>query len=334
MKPNFSLIPVTVLPANDENAEKFNKIYEELMAQDEFSIIKRTPSGGISYMKGNYKLPCWDITKGTSYVTLTILYNGCRRITFRYKSSEEERYFRWWKEFIRICNKFDVDLRDYADIENGKKHKSEIPKYLIKEGESLVLDKTYTGVHHVDFRSSFGAGVIKNYPELAPVYNYFFDNRKRRPEYKSCITNSVGKFQSELVQYRWAHIARDAIQDNNDRVNELADRLRSSGRAILLFNTDGIWYMGDIYHGEGEGDSMGEWHNDHINCTFRAKSKGAYEYIENEVYTPVLRGNTDYDYVVDRKYWKWGDIYRTDCNPIKYKFVKYTGIVRCNDENE
>ena len=83
---------------------------------------------------------------------------------------------------------------------------------------------------------------------------------------------------------RWAHLSRDAIKDNNDRVKKLAETLEKKGRMVLSFNTDGIWYKGPVYHGEGEGDGLGEWHNDHVNCKFRAKSSGSYEFIENKKY--------------------------------------------------
>ena len=103
-------------------------------------------------------------------------------------------------------------------------------------------------------------------------------------------------------------------------------RLITSGRTILGFNTDGIWYQGDIYHGEGEGDKLGEWSNDHINCLFRSKSNGAYEFIENGQYNAVVRGNTSFDAIEpDRSKWTWGDIYKS--NVLTYTFDEKIGVV-------
>ena len=67
-------------------------------------------------------------------------------------------------------------------------------------------------------------------------------------------------------------------------MRELAKQLKDSGRMVLAYNTDGIWYCGEIYHGEGEGNGLGQWSNDHTNCTIRFKSAGSYEYIENGKY--------------------------------------------------
>ena len=80
---------------------------------------------------------------------------------------------------------------------------------------------------------------------------------------------------------------------------------------MIARSTDCIWYEGEIYHGEGEGKALGEWSNDHTNCTFRAKSKGVYEYIENGKYTVVARGYYELDKIKPRDLWSWGDIYNT-----------------------
>ena len=91
---------------------------------------------------------------------------------------------------------------------------------------------------------------------------------------------------------------------------ELSERLEESGRIPLLYNTDGIWYYGEVYHGEGEGKDLNQWSNDHVNCVFRMRSTCAYEYIENNVYKPVVKGVMPLDKKLPRDKWKWGDIYK------------------------
>ena len=68
---------------------------------------------------------------------------------------------------------------------------------------------------------------------------------------------------------------------------------------------------------------MGEWHNDHINCTFRAKSSGSYEFIENGKYHPVVRGITN----SSKKNWEWGDIYTKKAEMVLFKFSEEEGVI-------
>lgn len=117
---------------------------------------------------------------------------------------------------------------------------------------------------------------------------------------------------SKNIGYKYASLAKDAIEDNNERVRTLAKIVEASGGIVLLFNTDGFWYIRkEPYHGVGEGKKLGEWENDHIDCQLRIKSVGAYEYIEKDKYTPVIRGVTELDKGKARSEWTWGDIYET-----------------------
>ena len=110
---------------------------------------------------------------------------------------------------------------------------------------------------------------------------------------KAILNFSIGWMQSYKPSNKryaeWAHLSRDAIADNNKRIIDLSIRLQASGRKILGYNTDGIWYQGQIYHGAGEGNNLGDWSNDHTNCLFRSKSDGSYEFIEDNTYNAVVR---------------------------------------------
>ena len=108
-----------------------------------------------------------------------------------------------------------------------------------------------------------------------------------------------------------------------EQVINLSQILEDTGRKVLMHNTDGIWYQGEIYHGDGEGKSICQWENDHINCTYRAKSKGIYEFIEDGKYTVVARGRYELDKIKPRDKWEWGDIYYTG-KCCEYVFDKET----------
>ena len=122
----------------------------------------------------------------------------------------------------------------------------------------------------------------------------------------------------------WSPLSKDAIEDNNIRLLNVATKVNESGRKVLLFNTDGFWYQGEIFHDEGEGEDIGQWHNDHINCRFRAKSDGAYEFIEDGDYYPVIRGIPN----ESKGDWEWGDIYTEKAETIDYLYFEGKGIVK------
>ena len=142
-------------------------------------------------------------------------------------------------------------------------------------------------------------------------------------DYKHILNFSIGFMQSiNGCGARWAHLAKDAIKDNNDRVRSLAATVEKSGRTVLLFNTDGFWYEGPVFHGKGEGDGLGQWHNDHMNCKFRMSGAGSYEFIEDGKYNPVVRGIPN-DTKLD---WHWGDIYTKKAVPNIFTFDEEMGV--------
>ncbi len=215
--------------------------------------------------------------------------------------------------FKDICMSNGINLDDYA-IDNGVEIKKTIEKPLIKMFYHMnENDNGLTNVHHIDFHSSYPAGLCNTHPEFKKVIEPLYNERKDNPTNKAMLNYTIGCMQSTKAPYysKWAQLSKDAIHDNNDRVKEMSIRLTLSGRKILGYNTDGIWYQGEIYHGKGEGNKLGQWSNDHINCTFRSKNDGAYEFIENGKYNVVMRGITTYDKInPNRDDWQWGDIYK------------------------
>lgn len=315
--PNYRLIPVTVLDISEEGMNKFNAILRWIKNRRKWiSRIIRTPSGGISY---DTVPPAYDMRRLKSGIEITLLVvEGMCRVQFRSKlegASGSQAFIK----FREICSQYGINLDKYK-IKNGEEIKKEIQKPLICLAEALE-DTVYEHCHHIDFHSSYTAGLANTHPEFREPLEYIYRERKNHPEYKLILNASIGYMQSiGCCNAKWAHLSRDAIADNNARVQNMAERLFRSGRSVLCFNTDGIWYAGKIYHGTGEGDNLGQWSNDHVDCTVRFKSAGAYEYIEKGIYCPVIRGKTKLDLIKPRTEWSWGDIYHDSAKAIRYYY--------------
>ena len=334
---NYTKIPVNHFDINESNVLELNKILEYCdKLKEENLIIKRTKSGGIS-IKGKFvSTLAYDVQVISSGLEITLLtyyynieYKTMRNVQFRFqfrskiKNEDNENVISGRKAFNIFnekCIEYGIDLNNYV-IDNGKEIKKDIPSYIISKTNNAEFDKIYENAHHIDFHSSFPSGLVNTHPEFYDVVNYFYKRRKEDKKCKSVLNNTIGFMQSiTTCNAKWANLSRDAIIDNNKRLWNLYFELKKSNRKPLLFNTDGIWYQGEIYHGDNEGKNLCQWENDHINCKLRIKSAGAYEFIENNKYYPVLRGHTLYDNIKDREEWEWGDIYRNDCNIIKYRY--------------
>jgi hypothetical protein len=249
-----------------------------------------------------------------------------------------------FKELNKICKKFKIDLNKYK-IKNGYEIKKQIEKPLIKLEHKIYQGMTFTNAHHLDINSAWPAALTRTNPEFTPVMKYIFDKKQELKDsgvkgdkniYKAILNYSIGYMQSFKAYHRasWAHLSRNAINENNRYMQDLADNMKQSGRKILAYNTDGIWYTGDIYHGNGEGHDLGQWENDHINCTIRFKSAGSYEYIEDGKYKPVQRGLTKLDTIKPRDQWEWGDIFKEEGKEICYYFVENIGFIEGDNNYE
>lgn len=311
--PNQLNVNPYLLSPNNDGAKEFNTIYK-LALESDLTKLERTRSGAIANNKLNKF--AYDVRHSNNGGLITIFAYGrlysIKLGHWAIKDQKDIHPFIAFSLFRAKCEEFNIDLDDYA-IENGEEIKKEIPKPYIYFDED-ILNKTLYNVHHIDYHNSYPAGLVNTHPEFKPVVEFFYNNRKDHPEFKAVLNYTIGMMQSlkvKTVNARWAHLSRDAIQDNNQRIDNLATELVMTGRKVIGENTDGIWYQGEIYHGDGEGSKLGEWENDHNRCKFRAKSHGAYEYIENKKYTPVVRGMTAYDKEVPRENWQWGDIYKS-----------------------
>lgn len=318
---NYLLIPVTNFEINLKGAKGFNKIYLWLKKQN-LHKLERTVSGGIK--NGSHMVvPAWDIRTNKYCVEITVVLDGFAwRIQFRTKTPKQLSGRTAFSKFKKLLLKDGVDLDNYI-IDNGPQVKEEIESYLVKPYHQFYIDKTFGNAHHIDFHSSFSAGLANTHSEFRPTLEKIFKNREKDEINKHILNFSIGFMQSiNGCNAKWAHLSKDAISDNNKRVLKLAEILEKSGRKVLLLNTDGMWYDGPIYHGKGEGTELGNWHNDHTNCKFRMASAGAYEFIENGEYFPVVRGIPN-DTKTD---WKWGDIYTKKAIPDIFTFTEEEGV--------
>ena len=283
----------------------------------------------------------YKVERATGGFDLFIRRNGMR---YRFYCGDNNNQVKSKNEgkmgWVRICEelqKDNIDINNYVnDPEEGKaiKDSGAFPKYIIDRNVD-IRKQTFDNCHHIDFHSSFPSGLVNTHPEFRPTIERLYHLRKTDPKRKLALNSFIGCRQSPHDPWhrRWTKLAKDAIEDNNRRIREMDTRLIANGDQILGHNTDGIWYQGPIYHGEGEGPELCQWRNDHINCRFRAKSNGAYEFIEDGQYTPVIRGHTNLDRIKpDRSTWSWGDIFHL--KQTVYTFKEDEGIVPVNEDPE
>lgn len=332
LKPNSLLIPVTQFNISDAGAKSFNAVFE--IAKGFEKRIIRTPSGGISFASVRQGA-CSDWRRLSHCVEVTIICHlGMWRFQFRSKTATKggsriagRTAFGRLRKMLREDG---VEIEDFA-IKNGPDVKREIPKPMIAFVRPEYEAMTFKKAHHIDFHSSYPAGLINKHPEFKKTITRVYEKRHTDETNKAILNYSIGFMQSVLLcGARWAHLSRDAIADNNERLRAMARTLLKAGRTPILFNTDGVWYSGEIYHGPGEGDGIGEWRNDHTNCMFRAASPGSYEYIEDGKYHPVIRGVPD----KLKKHWRWGAILTEEARPIKYVFTEEKGIIKITEDQE
>ena len=326
LDPNKYKIPVSNIPCNEIGAARMNR-YLKSVYEAGYNKIIRTPSFGICIdrFKG-FRLPCYDVQRTSSCIELTVLdIDGMVRIQFRpgFEGEHPELEITGndsWKRFIGFCTRHDVKIWDYAVTkEEGLAYKAQIPKAIIGLERERYKDLIFESCHHLDLNASHPSGMAEGFPVLYPVIKDVYDHRRENPKNKAILTHVWGYMQSMGTQFRFSHISKAGMEYTCRRVKELRDRLLSSGRFPILYNTDGIWYSGDVYHAEDEGYDLGQWKNDYVNCKLRCKSAGCYEFQEkNGRYFAKVRGHTALDMIKTRAEWQWGDIYQDEATVMRF----------------
>lgn len=340
-------IPITVFDINDDGMNAFNEVYNYVKSNKDLTLITRTDGGYISKDRRYFLPPMYDVRANKSCVEITLLLEeGCWRFQFRYNFKKESEAMSGKEAFQRFTYKLkslsNIDIWNYKTNDGIEYKKQNAPRYIIDLDENLNRPTEnieealiWENVHHLDFHNSFPAGLANVCPEFRPTIEYFYNNRDPHPEYKGVLNSLVGIMWSEdFYSACFSPLAIAAINDNNNRLLEITKRLEDNGRIPLLWNTDGVWYVGDEYHGKGEGKKLGEWENDYVNCKLRIKSKGAYEFIGTKVktgetvYLPVVRGQTNLDKIKPRDDWEWGDIFTKESSVNKYGFNTEIGVYK------
>lgn len=320
---NYLLIPVNNFPINEDGKREFNEVLEFVKSLN-LKRALRTRSGGL--VRGRKMiLPAYDIDRSKYCIEIVLLYKGnAYRFQFRTQLKSKISGRKAFTRLKAMLLKDGIDLEKYA-ISNGLEVKKEIPSPLIKMKHKTYYDQVFSNVNHIDFHSSYPAGLVNTHEEFRKTIERLYEGRKENEDYKLILNLSIGFFQSiNGCGAKYAHLAKDAITDSLERLKNISKKLEDSGKIVLLYNTDGVWYMGSPYHAEGEGEKLGQWSNDIVGCKlFRAKSDGCYEYIDaNGVYHAVVRGIPD----EDKKSWKWGDIYEDKAKVDIYIFDEKEGV--------
>lgn len=341
---NYKRIPVT----QTSSVEEFNEVYQYLKnLENEGKIsygIYRTKSGGISNDRKHISetFNRYDVTSSNiGAEILCIAYNNVFRLQFRSfivkdKNNKALSGTQAFNRFKEELLKDGINIENYY-IENGSEIKQTIEKPLIKVISNSYIDLIFDNCHHLDIKSSYPSGMAEFYEEWRPTIERLYDAKEREKdngnkecEEKFILNATCGYFQSEnLFKSKLAHVSKYAIQRNNEKINEKLKWLKENNRIPLLINTDGIWYTGDPLP---RSDKLGEWDMDHTNCRLRIKSSGAYEFIEDGKYFPVIRGKTRLDNIKPRREWNWGDIYKIEAQPLELYFDRELGIISLEDD--
>lgn len=341
LKPNKKKIPINDF--NFDRLDEFNAIYK--YALENYTEVKYTQSHGISVkVEERYEERYFVIPSNERFELVIICHQGCYRFLLHNKKQKGNDVSgrKACMEIYKQASKFNVHLSDYM-VENGKDIKKEIVSPHIMVLDNIFINRVLTNVNHIDLNSSYASRISEAHPELKPMYEDLYSKRKNDNDYyKHILTNSVGCWQSEYcvnpkdnitsIPYALANLSKIAINGTRKIIEEMIEKLYDTDRRPLLTNTDGIWYFGEPYHDENEGNNLCQWKNDHTNCKFLMVSKGAYQYEENGVCTTVVRGISNLDAIEpDRTKWKFGDI-RKITNITTYKFVKGIGVIKDYEE--
>ena len=319
-KVNFYILPLTQVSLKKENLSqksisKLNEYLNKFKSCKAFSKLKRTKSRGISVV-GSYlhSHPFqYDIVTSTSKIVITVVTKeGCYKIVLGwFKDKKDKKKGKTpSSRLIKACEDANIDMSSYAtDYEEGKQAAETIHKPEVRTVEAMK-DKIYEdNIHHLDFHKFYPSGIAMIHPEFKPVFEKLAQEGD-----KDALDIGTRFLASKYADYSHAKLIKEGIDFMYKRFFEVYMELKNTNHKVLAFNTDGIWYQGDIFHGKYEGAGLGEWENDYTNVKkirFKSAGLGAYEFIkEDNTYEPRYKGSSTYERVVPRENWVWGDIYK------------------------
>lgn len=319
---NYKRLPVSICNVNDIGMDGFNDMLDFIYDNDFFSKIVRTSSGGISTNRYSFLPPMYDVRTLNSCVELTVIGKKMFRLQFRsdaeLKKGTGISGAKAFNAFRAVCEKYNINLESYM-ITNGKEVKETIPAPWITF-DNRFSNMRLTNAHHLDIHSAYMANIALAFKDLRKPIEEIFEERKNPKNnllYKAILTHSFGFFQSRMLGYSLAHLSKAAIEGTISQLKDLTKKLQEAGNVIVAYNTDGIWYIGNVYHGDGEGKCLGQWENDHHPDELIFKGIGTYGYTENGKFTPVVRGLRNLDKIKPRSEWQLSDLDNLGA-PLKY----------------
>lgn len=341
IRPNKNKIPVNDFTFEDR--DEFNEIYKYVKSN--FRKVAYTKSRGICNRVDQRLHERYFMNVGNQRFELVVVcLEGCYRFILQNKKQKGNEISgqQACRSVYKMADKFGIDFSVYAS-NSGLDDKKEIESPHIQVMLKTCLNKRLSNVYHMDFKSSYASRIVEAYPELKEMYDEIYKFRKEDNDYyKHVLTNSIGCWQSPYCvdyetrhktnPYQFAKLSKVAINGTRAKVEDKLYSLKKRGFVPLLTNTDGIWYYSNHgpYHDKEEGDQLGQWQNDHVDCEFVMTGPGAYQYVENGKCHTVVRGLCNLDAVEpDREKWKFGDILNIK-NMFTYRFDEEKGVIKTN----
>ena len=343
-----------------DERDRWNDIYRFCVAN--MVEDRHTARGYISHKRSVKFLDRYLVQNTNLYFSLTIISTeyGMYRFILKNRPSNVTvdnpiTGIKALRELHNTADQFGVDLKKYAVGEElGWKIKQEIvsPKIEMIGSRCFVDTEDYNDmarIYHIDLNSAYFSALIRKYPEMTEMANYLYEHRKDNDGYyKHVLTNSIGCMQSQwcpnvfkdsdylYAPYQLSKLSKVAVNGCRAAVEELGKRLEARGYDVLMYNTDGIWYIGGKmhpYHDENEGTGLGQWKTDHVATNFCMRSAGCYQYVEDGVCHTVARGIYGYDAIEsDRSKWEYGIIMNNTGFDVKtYKFKKGIGVIKSDE---
>lgn len=331
-------VPCNNLGTFSDGIDAYNDIKKALIdwaEQPHINKIKWTQRGYVckdTRGKENYvwyHIYSYDIRESKALAEMIIFSHGlCLRVCM---GREKEDTLSGSKAFYLLSRELKKDghnIEDYAvdNYDEAVKIKESIPSPKI---ELTITGKMMMGLdipdcHYADEHSAYPSGIIKQFPELTDTLTRLYNNRKDKPINKQIMNLAIGYAQSEACHYRYVKLAKAAVTYAREYIENLANKIEQSGRAVLNFMTDACMYHGEIYHDENEYDGLGGWGHEYTNVTASFKTTRAYEFTEKDnTYHVRYSGMTELDYIKPRDQWVKGDIYKTKTLNLKKTKDKY-----------
>lgn len=329
---NKQNMPVNEFKFTIKDIEKFNEYLR--WCRDHLLYVEPTKSGAMPNGDLKRKFRYCVVTGRSGSVELLAAFNGrhyrlVMASTFREDNPMTGRLAitEWWK-MVKKFNLEPIIQEYYLDKYEGEAIKKTIKKAHINVlCSKALLGNVLKHCYHLDFNSSYMSRIAEADERFRPMCEYIYKMRKQRVNgvndlYKFVSNASIGMFQSSYCTnienkrkpYLLTRLSKFAVDGTVDKVEEYKRKLEMAGMVPLLSNTDGIWYASakGPYHDENEGAGLGQWKNDHIDCTLTIKSPGVYQYIENGKVQTVMRGVCQLDKIKRRENFEFMEIYKSE----------------------